>query len=133
MLVPRTWTSSGPDATQLALSGPLSSTSSLSGSVTGSCQVGKVELKTGTTVVRLPGQLAMRVTDTVIKVAGRRSLRSVSAMVSSPSGVPIPVTYTDTYSVPASRGHECIIAFGGPDTEPARTLFQQLAATIGLP
>jgi hypothetical protein len=140
--VPRSWASSGtrpkdqasPDAgrTQLMLSGPLSPASTSSGWVQGSCQAGKVDLKAGTAVVPLPGRLTMRTTNTIIEIAARQSLRSVSVVVNAPSGVSAPVTFTDIYSIPAGPGHECVIAFGGPNTEQARALFQQLAATIRL-
>jgi hypothetical protein len=65
-------------------------------------------------------------------VAGRRSLRSASALVNAPAGASAPVRFTDIYSIPAGPGHECVLAFGGPDTEQARVLFPRLAATIRL-
>jgi hypothetical protein len=140
--VPNTWASSATrskdqassdaDRKQLILSGPLSSASTASGSIQGSCQAGNVDLKAGTAVVRLPGRLAMRVTNTIVEVARRRSLRSVSAVVNAPSRVSVPIAFSDIYSIPASPGHECVITFGGPNTEQARTLFQQLAASIRL-
>jgi hypothetical protein len=91
-----------------------------------------VDLKSGTADVRLPGRLTMRVTDTIVEVAGRRSLRSASVLVNPPSQASAPVGFTDIYSIPAAPGHECILTFGGPDTEQARVLFQRLAATIRL-
>ena len=136
--VPRAWAASAPAQSTgaapagLALSGPLSPASTATGSLQGSCQAGNVDLKTGTAVVRLPGRLAIRVTNTVVEVAGRRSLRSASTLVNAPAKASAPVAFTDIYSIPAGPGHECVLTFGGPDTGPARVLFQRLAATIRL-
>ena len=136
--VPRAWAASAPAQStgaapaRLALSGPLSPASTATGSLQGSCQAGKVDLRAGTAVVRLPGRLAMRVTDTIVEVAGRRSLRSASTLVEAPAKASAPVGFTDIYSIPAGPGHECVLTFGGPDTEQARVLFQRLAATIRL-